>query len=800
MKKLSILMVLFMVVNLCVVPISSSSITRSCVSSSCEHSCNISDEENCCDTHDEGEFGCNKEVCDCIKHENCCNYVDGNCSCSNEIESSSALNVNTEYNCINKVCKHRLLKYPSSQWYNITWEYDINQPYNLLLDSFGFTIEDADLIINSNYNQDIVNDLISQNNYFGHNPTYFYDGSEMSLLAMLRHYWNNTPIQETMAEEHNITRSNSTQFGQKLLDGSSLTPKSQLTMLTADLEYSLAIILKDAIFQTSEAKLTNAWKHSNCNGVIGFDGHEGVDFALSDGGTGRPFYSVSIGHVIRSDHEEGSSEGTSWGTITIRNKDTTKHIYAHSQSINVTLHDIVKYGQQLGIQGGRGKTDDGNTDPNAFGKHVHFEIHNGFQGDSNEKNNGMFDYGYNGAISPYLAIQNIVDNSWDIINPCPHQDIDSDYSCDICGYQEHQHLYNIFVSKDNTKHIVKCSCGAELVSDHSINETITLAPTCKKTGVMSLTCNNPICDYSSTNLISLNPNAHSWGNWETVVQAYCSTKGAEKRTCKHCNKIETRNSEYNLSKHKSSSAWTVTKAATCSASGEQVTKCIQCKAITNTKEISPKAHSFLPWNTTQAAKCSATGEKVRTCKTCFYKDVSSIPKTSHSFNSWYVASNPTCVSSGIKVRACKNCFESEVSILPITSHPYSSWVTTRIATCSETGEKTRTCNYCSRKETSSISKTSHAFSSWYIAKNATCTATGYKTRSCSKCKYFEDAVIPLASHTSYSTGSWVKVSSSSTCRSRPVKCKCGKVIQTEIDTTHTYSTSKYCSDCGYYKK
>ncbi len=788
MRKISVLVVLILVVNFSIVPISSSSISKSCVSSPCEHSCNISNEENCCSTQHEDELNCNKEVCDCNNQDICCNHGDDNYSCNNEFESSSALNVNAEYKCINKVCKHYLLKYPSSQWYEITWEYDINQPYDLLLDSFGFTMEDADLIINSNYNQDIVNNLISQNNYFGHNPTYFYDGSTMSLNAMLRNYWNDIPIPETMAEERNLIRSDSSQFYQKQSDGLAFTPKSQLTTLTADLEYSLATMLKDAIFQAPGSKFTGGWKHVDCNGVLGRVGHEGVDIALGGKETAHPYYSVSIGYVIRADRKEDSSEGTSWGIVTINNKDTTKHIYAHSQAINVTLHEVIRYGRELGIQGGRGMRD-GISDPDAFAKHVHFEIHN------NSQYNGMFEYGYNGAISPYLAIQNIADNS-ETMNPCPHQDIDSDDSCDICG---HRHQY-IIVSKDDNKHIFKCSCGTESISDHSKKETITLAPTCIKKGTMSINCENSLCDYSSKKDIPIDSTAHSWSKWETVVQAYCSTKGSEKRTCNLCNKLETRNTDYDQSKHKTSSAWTVTKAATCSVSGEQVTKCTACKAITNTKEISPIAHSFLSWNITRAAKCSATGEKTRLCKTCSYTEVSSIPKTSHSFNSWYIATNPTCVSSGIQVRACKSCFESEVSILPITSHPYSSWVTTRIATCSETGEKIRTCNYCSRKETSSISKTSHTFSSWYIAKNATCTATGYKTRSCNKCKYFEDAIIPLASHTSYSTGSWVKVSSSSTCRSRPVKCKCGKVIQTEIDTTHTYSTSKYCSDCGYCKK
>ena len=115
--------------------------------------------------------------------------------------------------------------------------------------------------------------------------------------------------------------------------------------------------------------------------------------------------------------------------------------------------------------------------------------------------------------------------------------------------------------------------------------------------------------------------AHTFGEWNTTVEATEETEGKEERICSVCSYKE----EQSLAKldhtHKFSSDWTSDAtdhwhAATCG----------------HAEEVSGKtAHTFGEWKTTVEATEKTEGKKERICSVCSYKEEQSIAKVPVGF-------------------------------------------------------------------------------------------------------------------------------------------------------------------------
>lgn len=101
----------------------------------------------------------------------------------------------------------------------------------------------------------------------------------------------------------------------------------------------------------------------------------------------------------------------------------------------------------------------------------------------------------------------------------------------------------------------------------------------------------------------------------------------------------------------------VTKAATCTATGEKTFTCTVCGA-TKTEVIPMAEHTYSEKAVTRQASCTATGEQSFTCSVCGGSYVEVIPKLSHDFKT--VTTPATLKTSGEVVNTCSLCGETVV--------------------------------------------------------------------------------------------------------------------------------------------
>ena len=195
----------------------------------------------------------------------------------------------------------------------------------------------------------------------------------------------------------------------------------------------------------------------------------------------------------------------------------------------------------------------------------------------------------------------------------------------------------------------------------------------------------------------------------------------------------------------------VTKAATCSATGEMTYTCTNCGATrTEVIPIDENAHQWNEGEVTTAATCSATGVMTYTCvynaahtKT----EEIAIDENAHDWDDGAVTTPATCVAAGVKTFTCKNDAShtrtESVAIDP-TAHTWDEGTVTRAATCTEEGILTYTCIHdATHNRTEAIPVLEHDYVVTVV--KATCTEGGYTLYKCSRCndEFRTDETSPL---------------------------------------------------------
>ena len=129
-------------------------------------------------------------------------------------------------------------------------------------------------------------------------------------------------------------------------------------------------------------------------------------------------------------------------------------------------------------------------------------------------------------------------------------------------------------------------------------------------------------------------------------------------------------------KHKSDNG-TVTKEATCTATGTKTYKCTLCKATIKTDTIAKVAHKYDSGKVTKKATCKVTGAKTYTCSVCKGTKTDTIAKlTTHTYSN-------KCDTS------CNVC-----SATRTITHAYKT--TTTKATLSKNGSIVKKCTVCGK--------------------------------------------------------------------------------------------------------
>ena len=138
------------------------------------------------------------------------------------------------------------------------------------------------------------------------------------------------------------------------------------------------------------------------------------------------------------------------------------------------------------------------------------------------------------------------------------------------------------------------------------------------------------------------------GAVRTVTHDYASATCKAPKTCKVCGAT----SGTKLS-HKSDSG-TVTKKATCTATGTKTYKCTLCKEVIKTDTIAKVSHKYDTGKVTKAATCKATGVKTYTCDLCKGTKTETIAKlTTHSYKT--TTTKATLSKNGSIVKKCTVC-------------------------------------------------------------------------------------------------------------------------------------------------
>ena len=202
---------------------------------------------------------------------------------------------------------------------------------------------------------------------------------------------------------------------------------------------------------------------------------------------------------------------------------------------------------------------------------------------------------------------------------------------------------------------------------------------------------------------------------------------------------------------------TVTKAATCSATGTKTYTCIICNA-TKTETIAALGHSYGAWT-----KLNDTQHQ-RVCS----RNSSHVEKANHKWNAGTVTKAATCTEAGVKTYTCTTCSATKTETIAKLNHNWGAW--TKL-------NDTQHQRVCSRNS-SHVEKANHTWNAGTVTKAATCTSTGIRTYTCSVCGGTKTETIAINASNHVNTTN--VTATTSTC------------------TVKGYTAGVYCNDCKKY--
>ena len=274
---------------------------------------------------------------------------------------------------------------------------------------------------------------------------------------------------------------------------------------------------------------------------------------------------------------------------------------------------------------------------------------------------------------------------------------------------------------------------AEGQSEHTLEKTTVVAPTCTEQGYTIYTCT--ACG-ETVKADFVPANGHSYE--ESVVAPTCEKDGYTNHVCSVCgdsyrdNYVDAAGHQYTL---------TVT-APTCTAAGYTTHLCSVCGHSYVDSIVPATGHSYE--DTVTAPTCTAAGYTTHTCSVCGDSYIDTIvPATGHDYV-WQITRVPTCTAEGVKTFTCSHCGDSYDVALAKVDHTYEAVVTA--PTCTNNGYTTHTCSVCGDSYVDSIvPATGHSYDA--VVTAPTCTNAGYTTHTCSVCgDSYVDSIVPATGH------------------------------------------------------
>ena len=274
---------------------------------------------------------------------------------------------------------------------------------------------------------------------------------------------------------------------------------------------------------------------------------------------------------------------------------------------------------------------------------------------------------------------------------------------------------------------------AEGQSEHTLEKTTVVAPTCTEQGYTVYTC-TACGDEVKADFVPAT--GHSYE--ASVVAPTCEKDGYTNHVCSVCGDSY-RDNYVDAAGHQYTD--TVT-APTCTASGYTTHTCSVCGHSYVDSIVPATGHSYDAVVT--APTCTASGYTTHTCSVCGHSYINSVvPATGHDYV-WQITRVPTCTAEGVKTFTCSHCGDSYDVALAKADHTYEAVVTA--PTCTNNGYTTHTCSVCGDSYVDSIvPATGHSYDA--VVTAPTCTNAGYTTHTCSVCgDSYVDSIVPATGH------------------------------------------------------
>ena len=271
--------------------------------------------------------------------------------------------------------------------------------------------------------------------------------------------------------------------------------------------------------------------------------------------------------------------------------------------------------------------------------------------------------------------------------------------------------------------------------------------TCNAEGEMVKKCT--LCgDELATESIEVLP--HTMGGWMLDSAPTCVDNGLMHRSCTNDGCVYKEEAEITATGIHTPGEWEEKTPATCDKDGVKVRKCTVCQAECETGVITAQ-HTLGEWETTKNPTCKEAGERERKCtvENCEYKETESIDALAHTAGAWSFVKDSTCSEEGKLEKICTVCKDViETATIPVKDHDFTEWEETKAPTCKEAGEEKRECKDCKESETREVEALGHDFSEEFtIDLKPTCTETGSKSKHCSRCEEkSEVTVIDVLGH------------------------------------------------------
>ena len=262
---------------------------------------------------------------------------------------------------------------------------------------------------------------------------------------------------------------------------------------------------------------------------------------------------------------------------------------------------------------------------------------------------------------------------------------------------------------------------AEGQSEHTLEVTTVVAPTCTEQGYTVYTC-TACGDEVKADFVPAT--GHSYE--ASVVAPTCEKDGYTNHVCSVCGDSY-RDNYVDAAGHQYTD--TVT-APTCTASGYTTHTCSVCGHSYVDSIVPATGHDYV-WQITRVPTCTAEGVKTFTCSHCGDSYDVALAKADHTYEA--VVTAPTCTNNGYTTHTCSVCGDSYVdSIVPATGHSYEAVVTA--PTCDKMGYTTYTCSACGDSYVADyVDAAGHDCETETVP--ATCLGYGFVRESCKHCDY-----------------------------------------------------------------